>query len=289
LVLLFPDGRLPSRRWKAFAWSIPIVSLVGSAVVAFAPGPVDGLGPIENPLGVELLGMAGEGGTVELVETFLLLPLEIGAAASLVVRLRRSRGAERQQVKWLAYAMVVTIVGGVLTYVLYDVASVPWWLRWAGFLLLMVGLIGQPVAVCVAIFRYRLYDIDLLINRTLVYGILTVTLGLVYAGSVVVLQLLFRVLAGQGSQLAVVASTLAIAALFSPLRHRVQGFIDRRFYRRKYDARKALETFSARIRDETDLDQLGGEMVRVVRETMQPAHTGLWLRPDRAPRRQRAD
>jgi hypothetical protein len=141
-----------------------------------------------------------------------------------------------------------------------------------------------PLSIGVAILRYRLYDIDILINRTLVYGSLTVTLVLVYAGSVVVLEQLFRALTGQGSQLAVVASTLTIAALFSPFRHRVQGFIDRRFYRRKYDAAKTLEAFSAKLKDETDLDRLGDDLVGVVRETMQPTHASLWLRPDAGPR-----
>jgi hypothetical protein len=291
LLLMFPDGKLPSRRWRVFAWLIPIVSLAGSAIVAFAPGPVDGLGPIENPLGLDALGIGGKGSTIELVETFLLLPLEVGAVASLVVRLRRSDGVERQQVKWLAYAMVVTVVGGTLTYVLYDVATVPLWLGWAGFILLMVGLVGQPVAVGIAVLRYRLYDIDVIINRTLVYGSLTAILTGVYFGGVTATQALFRTLASQEQlqQLVVVGSTLAIAALFNPLRRRIQGFVDRRFYRKKYDAAKTLEAFSAKLRDETDLQALNEELVKVVRETMQPAHVGLWLRPDRPYKGEQAD
>jgi hypothetical protein len=134
--------------------------------------------------------------------------------------------------------------------------------------------------VGIAVLKYRLYDIDLLINRTLVYGALTALLVGVYVGSIVVLQGLLRALTGQESQLAIVASTLAVAALFNPLRRRIQSFIDRRFYRRKYDARKTLEAFSAKLRDETDLETLNNELVGVVRETMQPAHVSLWLRPD---------
>ncbi len=146
--------------------------------------------------------------------------------------------------------------------------------------MIVVALLGTPIAMGIAILRYRLYEIDLIINRTLVYTALTVLLVAVYVGSVVLLQGLLRALAGQESQLAIVASTLAIAALFNPLRRRVQAFVDRRFYRSKYNARKTLETFSAKLRDETDLDALNAELVGVVRETMQPAHVSLWLRPD---------
>jgi hypothetical protein len=150
---------------------------------------------------------------------------------------------------------------------------------------------GIPVAVGIAILRYRLYEIDILINRTLVYGSLTAMLALVYFGGVTVTQTFFRALTGQVEQpqLAIVVSTLVIAALFNPLRHRIQGFIDRRFYRRKYDAAKTLEAFSAKLRDETDLNALSDDLVGVVRETMQPAHVSLWLRPDTAPKGEQAD
>jgi hypothetical protein len=150
--------------------------------------------------------------------------------------------------------------------------------------LTVVGLAGSPIGMGVAIFRYRLYQIDLLINRTLVYGSLTATLVVLYFGGIVLLQRVFVSLTGEKSTLAVIASTLLIAALFNPLRRRIQSFIDRRFYRRKYDARKTLEGFSGQLRDETDLEALNNDLVGVVRETMQPAHVSLWLRPDRAPK-----
>jgi hypothetical protein len=149
----------------------------------------------------------------------------------------------------------------------------------------LVGILGIPTAVGIAILRYRLYDIDLLINRTLVYGALTATLVAVYFGGVAMTQVIFRTLTSQEQQpqLAIVISTLVIAALFNPLRHRIQAFIDRRFYRKKYDSRKTLEAFSAKLRDETDLDALRNDLVGAVRETMQPAHVSLWLRSDPRP------
>jgi hypothetical protein len=159
------------------------------------------------------------------------------------------------------------------------------WSADVGIALISIGLLGVPIFTGVAITRYRLYEIDIVINRTLVYGALTAALVAVYFGGVATLQALFRALTGQQSILAVVASTLLIAALFNPLRRRIKAFIDRRFYRRKYDAAKTLEAVSARLRDETDLQALNGDLTRVVRETMQPSHVSLWLRPELPPRR----
>jgi hypothetical protein len=191
---------------------------------------------------------------------------------------------ERQQIKWFAYAITVTATGAILTYTIGEASGLPW-VRGIGFVVVMVGLVGIPTSVGIAILRYRLYDIDHIINRTLVYGALTTLLVAVYVGSVVSLQGALRALSGQESQLAVVASTLLIAALFNPLRRRIQAFIDRRFYRKKYDTRKTLEAFSTKLRDETDLEAVSDDLVGVVRETMQPAHVSLWLRPDTTSRR----
>jgi hypothetical protein len=197
---------------------------------------------------------------------------------------RVSNAAQRQQTKWVVFGTVAAL-GGYGGFTALDVllqsALLASLLGNTAFFVLMLLI---PVSIAVAILRHRLYDIDILINRTLVYGSLTATLVAVYVGSIVVLQGLVRALTGQESQLAIVASTLAVAALFNPLRHRVQGFIDRRFYRRKYDAAKTLEAFSAKLRDETDLDALSDDLVGVVRETMQPAHVSLWLRSESAPK-----
>jgi hypothetical protein len=178
----------------------------------------------------------------------------------LVVRLHHARGVERQQIKWVAYAGALAASASLPTYTVFEATDLRW-LEVVGHAPALVGILGVPTAVGIAILRYRLYDIGLLINRTLVYGSLTAILALVYLGGVVGLQGAFRALTGQESTLAVVASTLAIAALFNPLRRRVQGFVDRRFYRRKYDARKTLEAFSAKLRDETDLNALSDDLV----------------------------
>jgi hypothetical protein len=273
LALLFPDGRLPSARWRPFGWVFAVVVVGGTAMVALSPGPISGFEPIGNPFGVE-----GLPNLTALVEA-LVYTLTLVAVVSLFARLRRSRGVQRQQVKWFAYAASILATCATLTYVVSE-ATGAGWVRWVSFVPAMVGFVGMPIAVGIAVLRYHLYNIDLLINRTLVYGTLTVTLALVYFGGVTATQAIFRTLTGQGSTFAIVISTLVIAALFNPLRRRIQSFIDRRFYRRKYDARKTLEAFSAQLRNETDLDALSDDLVGVVRETMQPAHVSLWLRPD---------
>jgi hypothetical protein len=280
--LLFPTGELPSRRWRPFAWLTLLITLIVIVLSVFAPGPILGLGSIRNPLGIE-----GWPNLYEPLQSLMLVLLFIGSA-SMLGRLRWARGVERQQIKWPAYTVMMAASGSVLTYTISEAVGARW-LELAGFVIFIVALVGLPASVGIAIVRYRLYEIDRIINRTLVYGALTATLVALYFGGTVLLQRLFVVLTGEKSTLAVVASTLLIAALFNPLRRRVQAFVDRRFYRRKYDARKTLDAFSATLRDETDLDALSDDLVGVVRETMQPAHVSLWLRSDTYPKGERAD
>jgi hypothetical protein len=274
LLLLFPTGRLPSRRWRPVAW---ISALSGATIMLL----------------VLLFGSPDKvGGAVSFITAgavFIVFATIALSALSLLVRYRRASGVERQQLKWVAFGAVLA-ASTLMAQQLF----------WLGAIL-NVYLLGGELStsnhslenlreavtnVCfyagvgIAILRYRLYDIDIIINRTLVYGSLTVSLALVYFGGVVTTQTLFRAVTGQDRlpQLAVVISTLAIAALFNPLRRRIQNVIDRRFYRRKYDAAKTLESFSTKLRDETDLDELSGDLVRVVRDTVQPEHVSLWLR-----------
>ena len=293
LLLLFPDGRLPSRRWRPLAWLSGVTIVLLSAVVLLDPGPLQGLGGVRNPFGLEEHPWVADAFNI----VFPLLTVCILASAlSLVLRYRRSRGEEREQIKWIAFAASVLAflflagVGGSLLASGTTGAAEPLWLKLLQNAIAL-SYVGVPVAVGFAVLRYRLYDIDLLINRTLVYSSLTVSLAVVYFGGVTVTQAIFRALTGQEEQpqLTIVASTLVIAALFMPLRRGIQSFIDRRFYRRKYDARKTLEAFSAKLRDETDLEALNAELVSVVRETMQPAHVSLWLRPDTFSKGQQTD
>jgi len=282
LPMLFPDGRLISRRW------LPVAMIGGAGALGVAilgalsdtlVGGDDTTYRINNPIGIEGLGNPQNLQIFAMLEVLFAVGVG-GAAASVVVRLRRSRGVERRQLEWFAYTTVLFIGSSMLTGIISDATGVGWLGR-VSFVLSILGIVCLPIAVGIAVLKYRLYDIDIIINRTLVYGSLTLMLLLVYFGGVATIQTLFRTLTGQERQpqLAVVVSTLAIAALFNPLRRRIQSFIDRRFFRSKYDARKTLESFSARLRDETDLEALDAELVSVVRETMQPEHVSLWLVP----------
>jgi hypothetical protein len=292
LILLFPDGRLPSRRWRPLAWLSGAAIFLVSAGFALSPGPMEGLLGIRNPFGLEEYPWIADAAQGVILLLFLCI---LASAASLVLRFLRSGGEEREQIKWLAFAASILGLVGFSSFVIPGIivpdATGGANRLWENLLedAVTLSFAGVPVAVGVAVLKYRLYDIEVVINRTLVYGTLTATLVALYFGGIVVLQRVFVFLTGQKSTLAVVASTLLIAALFTPLRRRIQSFIDRRFYRSKYDARKTLEAFSAKLRDETDLDALSNDLVGVVRETMQPAHVSLWLRPDTSSKGKQAD
>ncbi len=262
-VALFPSGSPPSRWWWA-----QLVLLWGSGILTYFTYPYETragfvglpewLDPIAGP-----------------VNTVFQLSLAAGCVA-LVVRWRHSGSVERLQLKWVMYG--AALVGTTALVVETGVGNLAPAFYFPGTVVLSIVILTVPVTTGVAMLRYRLYEIDLVINRTLVYGALTATLALVYVGVVVTLQYAFRTLTGEGSQLVIVASTLGIAALFNPLRRRIQSFVDRLFYRKRYDAAKTLGAFSAKLRDETNLDELSDDLVAVVRETVQPERVSLWLR-----------
>ena len=288
LILLFPDGKLPSRRWRPLAWLSGVVIVLLSITEGLAPGPLENQGGVRNPFGLEALPWL-------VAVSYIILPLLplciLASAVSMVLRYRRSRGEVRQQIKWFTF--VASIAGLLYFTVIISVVVIslgsderlpqaPLWVELL-FSLASLGFAGVPIAIGFAVLKYRLYDIDVVIILNRVYGSLTAMLISLYFGGVATTQTILGALTGQTeqSQLAIVVSTLVIAALFNPLRRSLQSFIDRRFYRRKYDARKTLEAFSAGLRDEMDLETLNNDLAGVIRETMQPAHVSLWLRPER--------
>ena len=287
LLLLFPDGRLPSRRWRPLAWfSGLVIALLGVDSV-LAPGELTDLEEVRNPFGLEGASWLVD---AQIVLLLLFVACILASAVSLILRYRHSGGEVRQQIKWMALAgsfvglLLSTVLGLIIVSEVMrgSGGSTPLWLQGLLFVMLL-SFAGVPIAIGFAVLKYRLYDIDVVINRALVYGSLTATLVLVYVASVASLQAVLRGLTGQESTLAIVASTLLIAALFSPLRRRVQAFVDRRFYRRKYDAAKTLAAFNARLREQTHLNALSNDLVRVASATVQPVHVSLWLRPDPEP------
>ena len=269
LLTRFPDGRPVSRRWRLVD-GLACLLLLDLLVVSLKPGELPDYPKVENPLGIAFLD--GPARVFEAAGLTLFLCYLVLAAASVVVRYRRSRGVERLQLKWLAFTVAATALVWVASSPLHSgwLADVVWSLGFAGFCCI-------PISIGVAVLRYRLYEIDRLISRTLVYGSLTVVLGAAYVGLVLAGQAVFASFAG-GSNLAIAVSTLMVAALFLPVRARVQRVVDRRFYRRRYDAQRTLTAFGIRLRDELDLEALASEMVGVVTETMQPARASLWLR-----------
>jgi hypothetical protein len=267
-LLLFPSGRLLTRRWRVVLWAGTAGLLLCTVSVVFSPGGIDEHPELTNPAGVD-----------SPVVEFLFLPGFallcaglIAAAISIVLRFRRAHGIERQQLNVLMAAGVfgtTAFIVGVLV-VLFGAEDL-------GIAVTMLGFLMVPVAIGVAMLRYRLYEVDRVISRTLVYGALTLILGAAYVGLVLAGQAVFSSFAG-GGDLAIAVSTLVVAALFLPLRARVQRFVDRRFYRRRYDARQTLEGFGARLREQVEFEVLARDLRGVVEETMRPEHVSLWLR-----------
>jgi len=281
LMLLFPNGRLPSRRWRPVAWLAvaDVVALTIATAVATAP-----------PGREDLLGFNGPSGTqtglaiaVLAVSLLVAMIVSVALAGAMVVRLKRARGRERQQLKWFVYSaalLVLTVIGMsfVAPAVLLALGFDPATLDPHMITVVLFAFAGIPLAAGTAILKHHLYDIDVIINRTLVYGALSATLGLAYYASIVLLQ---TAVSDQfaDSQMVVAGSTLAVAVLFRPLRTRIQEQVDRRFNRRKYDAEKIIEAFSFKLREEVDLDRLSRYLVDAVEETMEPRRVSLWLRP----------
>ena len=270
--LLFPTGRPPTPRWRPVIWVAAVAGMLLFAGVAFARGRFEDY-PVDNPLGAgEAFAVVGGLGFV------LMLGASVASLASLVIRFRRSHGEERQQLRWVTAAAALFALIFIGDAPIEALAGDD-----VGFAWLLLGFLGIAVAVAISLLRYRLYDFDVVINRTLVYGTLTAALAGTYLGSVLVLELALGGLA-EDSGLAVAGSTLAVAALFQPARRRIQAWVDRRFYRRRFDSARTLERFGGYLRNEVELDSLSLELRAVVAETMQPAHVSLWLRSAEADR-----
>ncbi len=276
MLVLFPNGRLPSPRWRTFVWTMFAGCIFLGIFNALAPAPLDSsFGSLDNPYALEILRPIA--GWVDFASVIVLLYAFGPPVVSLIQRFRHAQGTERQQYKWFVFAatlmpLVSVITGPSENQLLQS--------------LLMAMFIFLPITIAIAILRHRLFDIDIIIRRTLLYSVLTAILATVYFGSVVALQSVVSALGVQPSAFVTVVSTLAIAALFTPLRRRVQHFIDRRFYRQKYDAEQTLAAFANTARDEVDMERLAGALLRVVEETMQPTTANLWLQPMDTPRRE---
>jgi hypothetical protein len=284
LPLLFPTGRPPSHRWRPVLWLVLVTLAANIFISAFGPGPLSAAPEFVNPMGLEMLG--GLMAQVQPVILGLFMTSVLLCAASLIARYRRARGPERQQLKWFYYAFLLVIgvfvVGSSLAGLLAArgnptaVTDSPLYSAlWSVVFPALATTI--PIAIGIAVLRYRLYDIDLIINRTLVYGALSATLLATYVVLVLGLSALLRPITGS-SDIAVAASTLAVVAAFGPLRARFQRAVDRRFYRSRYDAERTVNRFAGRLRDEVDLATLSAELISVVGETVRPARAGLWLR-----------
>ena len=267
LLLIFPNGQPPSARWRPVAWYTVAAVAVWTAATALVFAPAGVRNPVS--LGLEI---PMEGNTRQLISAIILGPVAILCGVAFVHRFRTSRGVERQQLKWMAYAVAILVVGMLLLPFVYGRKPLE--------IAQQLTVLLLPVAAAVSILRYRLYDIDVLINRTLVYGALTAVLGLAYVVSVLLSQEVLRGLTA-GSDIAVAGSTLLVVALFQPIRARVQEIVDRRFYRARYDAARTIDAFSTRLRGDYELDSVRADLIAVIHDTMHPAHASVWLRRPR--------
>jgi hypothetical protein len=291
LLLLFPDGRVPSPRWRVVPWLLGVAVAGVTVWVMLRPEPINAdVFTIANPAGVAALDDPAIRAVRVVPNILAFLTLFVGPVACALapfVRRRQAQPVERQQLKWLAFVAGGSGLAGAIGFLMASFGNSA--ATVVGGLLLLVALVGIavgiPVAVGLAILRYRLYEIDRIINRTLVYALLTAVLGLGYAGVVLMLGQLFGGVGGNPPSWAVAGATLAIAALFQPLRRRIQQAVDRRFNRRRYDTARTIEAFSARLRDQVDLDTLTGELLAVVDQTMQPTQASVWFRDSATPPR----
>ena len=276
LLLLFPNGRLPSPRWRPVALVLAVSWSVAILYSAFAPATTVASVTFPNPVGIQALGHPTWKAVAQGVVAVAVATLAAAALGPLL-RFRRADPAQRQQLKWFAFVIVVSVVTLLVALAVGGALPVVATMLWG---VATVGVVaGLPAAVGLAILRYRLYDIDRLINRALVYATLTAVLGLGYAGAVLVLGQLFGGVGERTPSWAVAGATLTVAALFQPARRRIQQAVDRRFNRRKYNTAQTIQAFSTRLRDQLDLDTLSAELVAVVDQTMEPTHVSVWLRP----------
>jgi hypothetical protein len=282
LILLFPDGHLPGHRWRVVAWVSGAAIGIGLIDGALTPGSLKGAGypGATNPYGVESLATVLDYAKLAII---LVPVMMVASAAALIVRFRRARGHARLQIKWLAaaagFVTVFYLVVELTSVILYPSSqhAPSWLIVLQTAVLLSFGLI--PAAIGIAILRHRLFDIDLIVRRTIVYAVLVACLAVIYLVGVYAIEAVVRGVSGSSGTLAVTLSTLAVALAFQPLRHRIQRAVDRRFYRAGYDAGRTLDAFSARLRDQIDLDTLSSDVLAVVGEALHPAHAALWLRP----------
>jgi hypothetical protein len=277
LLARFPDGQLPGRRWRFLPWLSVSAGLLLLLSVLTSPELFVGLrSSVANPLALRTTNAVS--GMLWQLGNALALATLAGAIISVAARWRHARGQERQQIKWLAYTGALILLAGAGA-ILYGnlVTELSYVTVLLGAVAVAGLTLGIPAAIAVAILRYRLYDIDAVIRRTLVYTLLTLILVALYSGSVILLQWLFLLATGEQSDVALVGSTAAIATLFNPVRRRIQELIDRRFYRRNYDAARTLAGFASAARDEVDLERLAAALLRVVSETMQPEALSLWM------------